>query len=277
MFSVLRGTLDAIDDTDERMNVCCLATIMIFSDAVWRQPALQLDRELRAPGVCVEHIDMPARYFNRTVAWGAPGYFDRIRHRIPAVRLRLQTLLTDRPQPCRPQNSQTPQQPATGWLALFDADIVALRNVSARFTHAFASAPQTHLLVQQEWPCNSAPHALCVNGGMWVARRSARALALLERAEWLLGQLRIPDQDALQIMASEARGEVLFLDRARYANGYTALRTASSWSAHDAHLVHVNWLATIECKLLWLAHFRATRFHLLSSHGAMHTYCGVSL
>lgn len=275
------------------MNACCMATIMIFSDAVWRQPAMQLERELRAPGVCVAHIDMPTRYFNRTVAWGTPGYFDRIRHRIPAVRLRLQTVLADPHwQHCTSQRPSALQQPAaagedgtgaaaTGWLALFDADIVALRNVSARFTRMFASVPAAQLLVQQEWPCNSAPHTLCVNGGLWAVRRSVRGLALLERAEWLLGRLHIPDQDALQIVATEARSAVQFLDRERYANGYTALRAAQPWSAHGAHLVHVNWLTTVECKLLWLAHFRATRFHLLSKYdgsaGAVRTRCGVSL
>lgn len=261
------------------MNAACVAIVLIFSDAVWRQPAVQLERELRAPTVCVEHTDMPGRYFNQTVVWGAPGYFDRIRHRIPAMRLRLQhELLADQ---TVDKSKQTSGNEAAGWLALFDADIAVLRNVSARFTRTFASAPQAQLLVQQEWPCSSAPHTLCVNGGLWAVRRSAHGLALLLRAERFLERLRIPDQDALQIVASESRDAVLFLDRERYANGYTALRSAQ-WSAHGAHLVHVNWLPTVECKLLWLAHFRATRFHWLASKydgtaGAMRSRCGVSL
>lgn len=245
------------------MNTWCIGIVLIFSDAVWRQPALQLERELSTPGICVEHIDMPVRYFNRTVVWGAPGYFDRIRHRIPVVRRQLQQLAPI----------------ADAWLALFDADIVALRNVGAWFAHTFRTNAQVQLLVQQEWPCNTAPINLCVNGGLWAVRRSTAALALLERAEYLLERLRIPDQDALQIAANEVPpGAVVYLDRQRYANGYTALHAPpQQWSAHGAHAIHVNWLPNVECKLAWLAHFRASRFH---SHPptvtAVLKRCGVS-
>lgn len=246
------------------MNACCLAaTIMIFSDAIWRQPALQLERELRAPCVCIEHIDMPQRFFNHTVVWGAPGYFERIRHRVPAVRARLAAQIDQ-----------------DGWLALFDADIVALRNISARFTRAFQQAPAALLLAQQEYPCLGAH--FCVNGGMWAVRRSRAALALLERAEWLIDRLRIPDQDALQIVAAELPpGALVLLDLERYPNGHTAMR-AKRWSAQNAHAVHVNWLPTLACKLAWLDYFRSTRFHSLSSTGeqraadSAHKRCGVS-
>lgn len=251
------------------MNACCLvATIMIFSDAVWRKPALQLERELRAPCVCVEHVDIPERFFNQTVVWGAPGYFDRIRHRIPAVRRRLTEQLGG-------------SDAIGGWLALFDADIVALRNVSARFTRTFEQAPQVLVLAQQEWPCKGAH--FCINGGMWAVRRSRASLAVLERAEWLITRLRIPDQDALQIATAELpAGALVLLDRERYPNGFIAL-SHKRRSALNAHAVHVNWLSTLECKLAWLDFFRSVRFHSLWSTGehraeeSADKRCGVSL
>ena len=255
---------------------CCIGTILIFSDAVWRGPAVALERELRAPCVCVEHIDLGS---NATVVWGQRGYFERIRSRLSLFRQRLQQ------QQLLPPPEAAGAADAAGWLALFDADIVALRNVSARIQQTFVSRPHVELLAQQEWPCASAPHRPCLNGGLWAVRRSARGLALVQRAERLLDWLRITDQDALQIVAHQSlaahSGSVAFFDRQRYANGCTACGQTTAWAAHTAHLLHVNWVPSLECKLQWLAHVRKYRFHLPSSYtettADLQRRCGVSL
>lgn len=227
----------------------CIGTVLIFSDSTWRPAAIQLEHELqRAPHICVEHIDIP-RYPNQTTTaarWGTADYFARIRVRLPEIHRRLLHEPLD----------------STRWLALFDADIVVLRNITGRVTRTFAHAPQVHMLAQQEWPCDTAPYRLCVNGGLWFVRRSSQARDLLAHAVRVLERLHIPDQDALQLAANAAEpGAVLFLDRARYANGYVALRRPTKWSAAGAHAVHCNWLVDLRDKLKCLAHFRATRFH----------------
>ncbi len=244
------------------MNIAlqCLATIVIFSDLAWRHSALRLARQLETPSVCVLHIDLP---HNASVAWGSSDYFARIRQRIPVLRRLMAERIDGR-----------------GWLGLFDADVVALRNVSARIDRLFRDAAHVDMVAQQEWPCASAPLRPCINGGVWAVRRSPRGLALLERAEYLIERLRIPDQDALDIATHNT--SVLYLDRRRYANGATAL-VDPSWRAHGAHLVHANWLPSVACKLAWLDYFWHTRFHSRPASkyegtaGAMRRRCGVSL
>jgi len=238
----------------------CLAAIVIFSDLQWRQSALRLADELASPSACVLHIGMPGVYSNSSVTWGEPGYFSRIRHRLPTLRRIL-------------ANNTTLSTDSAGWLAMFDADIVVLRNVTSRFSRLFRDNPAAHLLVQQEWPCQSAPLRPCVNGGLWAVRRSPQALTLLERAEALIDQLRISDQSALDIVAAST--PTIYLDRLRYANGYTMLYEPR-WQSSGAHLVHVNWLFRLECKLQWLGYFRATRFHSTEPGGVNRSRCGVS-
>lgn len=237
------------------MNALCWATIVIFSDSVWRPSAERLARQL-APA-CVEHVDMP---LNGTEQWGSREYFRRIGARLPHM-----TDLMAR------------RSDGAGWLALFDADMVALRNVTARIERLFALHPHIEFVVQQELPCQTLPLRPCINGGLWAARRSATALAALRRATWLADHLRIPDQDALAIATADLA--VHFLDSERYANGHTVLRNCT-WRAGNAHLIHMNWPCTAQWKLAWLDHFWRHRFHSDASKydgaaGAMRRCSGV--
>lgn len=225
----------------------CWTTIVIFSDLSWRQSALRLAGQLeQGKGTCVLHVELAT---NKSSDWGTREYFARIDQRLHVM----QDLL-----------AQTVGRP--GWLALFDADIVAFRNVSARIDRLFAEHPEADFVVQQETPCATLPMRPCINGGLWAARRTPRALEVLKHATWLVARLRIPDQDALTIATADR--PLAYLDSQRYANGYTALRDPH-WRAHGAHLVHANWLPSIECKLAWLDYFWRTRFRAATVHNGM--------
>jgi len=179
----------------------------------------------------------------RSQPWGTARYFARIAERLPRAAALLDAL---------------PLHAARG-VQLFDSDVVLWRDIGARAAHATRNAT---LVVQQEWPCQSAPATLCVNGGVWWVRRSAAGRALLREAVRLMRALRVPDQDALQIVAARAaRGAVHFWPRATHANGAVALRSGggAAFDPRRAHLAHANWLRTFACKQSALRAWRSAR------------------
>lgn len=179
----------------------------------------------------------------RPQTWGTPLYFARIAQRLPRALALLEALPLD----------------AERGVQMLDSDVVLWRDIGTRAARATGNAT---LVVQQEWPCQSAPAALCVNGGVWWVRRTLAGRALLREAARLMRALGVPDQDALQIVATRAAaGSVHFWSRATHANGWSALlqRNESGFDVRGAHLAHANWLRTHECKTRALRAWRARK------------------
>jgi hypothetical protein len=168
--------------------------------------------------------------------WGGGVYFAKIAQRLPAVVSELAMLGVN----------------ASRGLLMLDSDVVLRRNVGAWIRRDHRDAA---LVFQQEWPCQTAPQQLCVNGGVWWARQTLEAQVMLQEAISLMNRLQLPDQDALQIISKRHSGSVAFLDRRPYPNGHTAFFSDIS-VLQSAHLVHANWLKSIECKLETLARLR---------------------
>ncbi len=158
-------------------------------------------------------------------AWGEQNdYWIKIGQRLPTVLAALESL---------------PRHAGRG-VMLMDSDVLLRRNIDARLR-----LHNAEIAIQQEWPCQTAPHQLCVNGGVWWARRSDGAIALLRAASDLMLKLRLPDMDALQIVAARRASSIRFLERTLYPNGYTAMKEGEY---KRAHLIHVNWLKSVRCK-----------------------------
>lgn len=210
------------------MNAQCLTILFLFTDRQWLPLTVRLLREwqhyTRTDGCAVLH-----EWHNASNdAWGTPHYFGLIRNRLPTVLRALETL---------------PHDNVSG-LLLLDSDVVLRRNVGA-WLQQTALRSGADLVVQQEWPCPQAAH--CVNGGVWWVRRSAGGTQVLREAAALMEQLRVPDQDALQIVAARSARRVHFLSRMHYPNGHVAQFDAQ-FSVARAHLVHANWLRSYACK-----------------------------
>lgn len=233
--------------------VFCSTLLVLFTDRRWLALTERVVHEwhlvTHAPAACtvVHHANA-----NATAAWGTAAYFTMIRPRLSTVHSLLVSL---------------PYSHERG-IMLLDADVVVQRNVEAWIARHYARRwPNAHLFVQQEWPCQTYPHRLCVNGGVWWVRRTAIGQRLLWDAQQLMVHLRVPEQDALQIVANRRPDSVYFLPRTAYANGFTALYD-SQFSVHAAHLVHANWLRTVECKEWSLDILRQSRFR--ASHMQLH-------
>lgn len=210
------------------MNARCLTILFLFTDRRWMPLTARLldewQRFSRSDGCAVVH-EMHAN----SSGWGTPHYFELIQNRLPTVLRALESL---------------PYDTSGRGLLLLDSDIVLRRNVGA-WMHRFAARSGADFVVQQEWPCPQAPH--CVNGGVWWVRRSAGGAQVLREAAVLMEQLRVPDQDALQIVAARSARRVHFLDRLHYPNGHVA-QFDPQFSVSRAHLVHANWLRSYACK-----------------------------
>jgi len=235
----------------EWSNVCA-QLVLIFADERWLSAARQLAAEVVAHGHCTAMYlwidnnssavctDQPLCYVDRTTAcndnsrrWGSNRYFQTIGQRVPLLSALLNRLPLD-------------------WqrgVALFDADIVLRRNALSRFARSNAT-----LVVQQEWPCITAPAHLCCNGGLYWLRRSSTGRQMAAQTASLMQRLRLPDQDAWQLTV-HGRSDVQFLDRHRYANGYTLLHD-DSFALAQAHAIHVNWLPNTDTKLAVLRKLR---------------------
>lgn len=136
-------------------------------------------------------------------------------------------------------------------LVVLDSDVVLRRNVAAWMPRL---EPNKSLVFQQERPCQTAPKRLCVNGGVWWARRSPETTMLLTQTLELMHRLRLPDQDALQIVAARNARSVGFLPPDRYPNGFVYFHELGGQTAW--HLFHANWLSSRPCKLLVLERVR---------------------
>lgn len=232
----------------------CDQLALLFADERWIGAAQQLAAEVERYGHCVAYYLWLAPRSNSSALcapatlcyvddnhgtsqrWGTQLYFERIDQRVPLMGALLRHLVVDEHK----------------GVALIDADVVLQRNVLARFARSNAT-----LVIQQEWPCPTAPAQLCANGGLYWLRRTHRARSLIGRVEQLMARLRLPDQDAFDVALARGHfGAVHYLDRQRYANGYT-LQHNASFDARLAHAIHVNWLPTTDQKLAWLARLRA--------------------
>lgn len=253
----------------------CETIVVLFTDADWFNLAMETAAEVTFPHSCVAlwiwamrndsrlamyqtEIDCAntrqcALYFydtrpalHRSSVWGQTAYFNKIVHRVPimaAIAKRLAPL---------PYLS----------LALVDADVALLRrNVFKRIAR---DSYRRDLVVQQEWPCATAPKRLCVNGGFWWLKIHARSVQFLDTVITLMHALAIPDQDALDLALARASANVsvLYLDRHHYANGWTA-QYDKEWNWRVAHIVHANWMHGVANKTKFLERFRRRPLKLL--------------
>lgn len=223
----------------------CEQLAVLFSDAAWLTLTARTAHELVAPGTCValwlwldgntsavewcEKHDIPCfvdRRCSATSRWGSRVYFNKIAHRMPVM-----SAIIDR----------LPLSAHRG-VALIDSDVALLRSSTlVRFERTNAT-----VVVQQEWPCATAPRQLCANGGVWWVRRTEEGRRFLRKTDALMRALAIPDQDALDVVLAQ-QSAVHYLDRWRYANGHVVQYDAR-WRRAAAHLVHANWLQGIEAK-----------------------------
>lgn len=235
----------------------CHHIAVMFSDDAWLDLTLQTVQELRAPAVCFalvlwlhpnstkpalcseKHNTCMVLHRNLALAkWGTPQYFTKIAERLPIVSAILQSL---------------PLDPHRG-VALIDSDVTFLRrNFFARIERSTLHS----FVAQQEWPCATAPLADCVNGGVWWMRRTELGRTLLREAESLMHVLAVPDQDALTLVSARYVNATKFLDRLKYANGYT-VQNDGAWRHGAAHMVHANWLTGLVAKAKLLSAIRNT-------------------
>lgn len=233
----------------------CQHIALLFSDDAWLSLTLQTVRELDAHGVCCALVlwlqpnstvpelctktYTPCFVDNQHTAptsWGSRHYFTKIAQRLPIVSDILHALPLD----------------AQRGVALIDSDVAFLRrNFFARIVRNESCT----FIAQQEWPCATAPLRACVNGGVWWMRRTELGRTMLREAQTLMRTLAIPDQDALTLVSGQHARETKFLDRLKYANGYTVQRDAQ-WRRAAAHMVHANWLTGINAKAEFLARIR---------------------
>lgn len=175
-------------------------------------------------------------------AWGSPRYFNKIDQRVQVVYDALYSLTLDH----------------TKAVLLLDSDVVLFRNIERHLGNQRVYS--TPMLFQQEWPCQTAPHTLCINGGVWRATRSQEAREFLNETLMLMKTLRLPDQDALEIVASRRPSVVTLLSRSRYPNGFFATTGRFPKKLLEAaHLIHANWLWNLECKRTFLDGVRRAR------------------
>ncbi len=237
---------------------------MLFADRAWL-PATELlvgewRRANRPSPVCIRlglwwsvgEAPLPALCSEagvecRLLAERRQSFLERIGERLPTILTELR------------RRDQTLD------ILVLDSDVVLQRNAGAWIQRL---QPGRRLVFQQEWPCQTAPHQLCVNGGVWWAQRSNATVALLEEAVGLMTRLRLPDQDALQIVAARHAHKIGFLPLDRYPNGYAFLQPHLSLvrGFGSLHLIHANWLRTLECKLDAMARARRRQNALLASN-----------
>lgn len=245
------------------MTALCTTLLMLFSDRAWL-PATEVlvgewRRVNRPSPVCVSlglwwsvrEAPLPSLCSEagvecRLLAERRQSFLERIGERLPTI---LSELRHGR---------------ALDILVL-DSDVVLQRNAGVWIPHLRPGRP---LVFQQEWPCQTAPHQLCVNGGVWWAQRSNATVALLEEAVGLMRRLRVPDQDALQIVAARHAHKIGFLPLDRYPNGYAFLQPHLSLvrRAGSLHLIHANWLRTLGCKADVMARARRRQNVLLAGN-----------
>jgi len=280
---VLSGIATARVHTAAVIAARCGQLAMFFSDARWLRATESVVREWlalarsettrRAPHCALVHLwdarntseislcaesnvwceQLRADAVGRSQAWGSPLYFARIAQRLPRALALLDALPLD----------------AERGVQMLDSDVVLWRDIGTRAARATDNAT---LVVQQEWPCQSAPAAACVNGGVWWVRRTLAGRALLREAARLMRVLNVPDQDALQIVAARAAARsVHFWPRATHANGWLALRpNESGFGVRRAHLAHANWLRTFGCKQSALRAWRSGK------HATVHKKCAAN-
>lgn len=196
----------------------------------------------RNENVALQHNNNRTESSRSGSAWGSTRYFNKIDQRIHVVRDALYSLTLDH----------------TKAVLLLDSDVVLFRNIERHLANKRVYS--TPMLFQQEWPCQTAPHTLCINGGVWRATRSQEAREFLNETLTLMKTLRLPDQDALEIVASRRPGAVTLLSRSRYPNGFFATSGRFPKKLLDAaHLIHANWLWNLECKRTFLDAVRRAR------------------
>lgn len=214
----------------------CEQLAVMFTDETWLQLTTQAVKEIADRRTCValwlwlQHNTssialcdtMPCFVDSRCSGvaskWGSATYFNKIVHRMPIMAALMNRL---------------PLHKRRG-IALLDSDVAFLRKQPlVRFEHM-----NTSVVVQQEWPCVTAPLRLCVNGGVWWMRRTEENRVLLTRVLASMRGLGLPDQDALDLALHEVPS-VHYLDRLKYANAYVAMHD-ERWKRNAAHLVHAN-------------------------------------
>jgi hypothetical protein len=234
----------------------CEHVAILFSDRAWLDLTISLSHEVGGKNDCVAVWYWPSANESVTLAcaphvpcfrdprtsttahWGTRAYFNKIAHRM-AIMGSILNQLGDN---------------VNRSIALIDSDVAILRgNPLARMSRL---APNATFIVQQEWPCTTAPVRLCANAGVWLVRRTSEGRRLLGRVTALMRSLALPDQDALEAaLAEKDAPNVHYLDRAKFANGYT-VQTNASWRREAAHLVHANWLPNLKEKQDFLARMR---------------------
>lgn len=237
----------------------CDQLAVMFSDAAWLSLTLATAREIEGPRECVAiwywsranetrrlecAPEVPCFTDHRasdTSVWGTGAYFNKIAHRMTIMVSVLDHLGDD----------------GGKSVALIDSDVAFLRR--RPLVRMSRLAPNATMVVQQEWPCTTAPLRPCANAGVWLVRRNAEGRRLLGRVTTLMRALALPDQDALEATLAESDApSAYFLDRAKFANGYT-VQTNATWSRAAAHMVHANWLPNLEAKRDFLAKFRRAK------------------
>jgi len=80
---------------------------------------------------------------------------------------------------------------------MLDSDVAVFRHLATRFESLHAD-----VVAQREIPCKN---YFCINAGVvWYRTHSAAVLSLVERAVYLMTDLRMVDQDALQMVMDTA-------------------------------------------------------------------------
>lgn len=232
----------------------CRHVAVLFSDAAWLRLTNQVMAELEAPGVCFalwlwidsnssavqlcEQPHVPCFIDRRHVAptfWGRGHYFNKISHRVPIVSALAQRLSI------------------SGGIAMVDSDVVFFRR---RFFDRIARNHNATVVVQQEWPCYTAPLRLCANGGVWWVRLNDGGRRFLTNVAKTMQRLAVPDQDAIDIvLAGQTEGFVHYLDRLKFANGKT-FRYDAAWRRASTHMVHTNCPCSLAVKEAMLQQLR---------------------
>lgn len=218
------------------MNLCT-TILFLFTDSRWLSLTRDLANEwqqvtgLGAECVLIEFNNQSAS------AWGTREYFSKIEPRLAAV-LSLVVAL--------PMDSER-------GVMLMDSDVFVQRNIDRWIRQRYSKS--AHLFIQQEWPCQTAPYRPCPNGGVWWVRRTREGVQLLEETKQIMRALKLPEQDALYIVATRHPHLIEFLPRELYPNGVVIRET----EMRNTHIVHVNWLRDLECKIDALKSLRHRR------------------
>ncbi len=254
---LVRAWFDAQRGQWEELRHSCKTVILLFTDHDWLTLTAPLIREFRKYDQvkCVALVywhysnhslsnvarlardegllDQPIyvdSVQHLTSEWGSNVFFEKISTRIGMARHILEYL----------------NDPYVVWtgLAMVDSDIVIRRNVIGRMERVGKT-----FVMQSETQCTSGT-TLCPNGGFWRASGDKRSRRILQDVELMMHSLRIPDQDAFEIVLSwyaDFGDTVHYLDPLLYTNGFT-MRRNRDWRLDKSHMVHANWCTTLASK-----------------------------